>query len=132
MTSTSRHHRRAQCCGFTLIELLVVLAIMAMLLTISVPKYFQSLDKAKETVLVENLRLTREAIGRFYSDTGRYPQSLDELVTRKYMRTLPVDPITDSTTTWRIVHPDKSEEGLYDLKSGAPGRSRSGEPYSAL
>ena len=94
--------------GFTLIELLIVLAIVALMLTLAVPRYFQSIDVSKETVLQDNLRITRETIDKFYGDTGHYPKSLDELVEKKYLRALPVDPITESDTTWVIVPPENS------------------------
>jgi general secretion pathway protein G len=76
--------------GFTLIELLVVLSIIALLLTLAVPRYFNSIDVAKEAVLRENLHLVRETIDKFYADKGRYPESLDELVSEKYLRSLPL------------------------------------------
>ena len=75
--------------GFTLIELLVVLAIIAVLLTLAVPRYFNQIDGAKETVLRENLQVTRVAIDKYFGDLGRYPDSLDELVERRYLRSLP-------------------------------------------
>jgi general secretion pathway protein G len=119
--------------GFTLIELLVVLAIVALLLTLAVPRYFQSINTAKENILAENLRITRETIDKFYGDTGRYPQSLDELVEKKYLRALPFDTITESTTTWVIVPPDDTAKGnVYSITSGAPGNTRSGKPFSQL
>jgi len=119
--------------GFTLIELLVVLAIVALMLTLAFPRYFQSVDAAKETVLADNLRITRETIDKFYGDTGRYPKSLDELVEKKYLRALPVDPVTDSTSTWIIVPPDDADKGnVYDIKSGAPGKNRDGKPYADM
>ncbi len=117
--------------GFTLIELLVVLAILALLLTIAVPRYFRSIDLSKETVLKENLRITRSVIDRFYADAGRYPLSLDELVARKYLRDLPVDPITDSATNWIIVAPENGN-GVYSIHSGAPGTTHDGVPYNRL
>ena len=85
--------------GFTLIELLVVLAIVALLLTLAVPRYLPRVDGAKETILADNLRNTREIIDQFYADTGRYPDSLDQLVEKKYLRNVPVDPVTDSSAT---------------------------------
>jgi general secretion pathway protein G len=123
--------RRARRAGFTLIELLVVLAIIGTLLSIAVPQYFRSLDRSRESVLRENLRTTREAIDRFYGDLGRYPDALDELVTRRYLRGLPRDPITDSTQTWIAIAPPEGAGGgkLYDLKSGAPGRAPDGTAY---
>jgi general secretion pathway protein G len=119
--------------AFTLIELLVVLAIVSLLLTLAVPRYFQSIDTTKETILTENLRITRETIDKFYGDTGRYPDSLEELVTKKYLRAIPADPITESTTTWQIVSPEDSSKGkVYNIKSGAPGNNRQGKPYAEL
>lgn len=119
--------------GFTLIELLVVLAIVATLLTIAVPRYFSSVDRAKETVLVENLHTTRDAIGKFFGDAGRYPDSLDELVQRRYLRSLPHDPVTDSAETWVLSAPEAGYKGrVADLHSGAKGNTQDGRPYGSL
>ena len=119
--------------GFTLIELLVVLAIVALLLTLAVPRYFQSIDRSKETILVENLRLTRETIDKFYGDTGRYPESMDELVERKYLRAVPVDPVTESATTWILEPPGENAKGnIYNIRSGASGNTHDGRPFSDL
>jgi general secretion pathway protein G len=118
--------------GFTLIELLVVMAIIATLLTVAVPQYFNSVDRSKESVLRENLRTTREAIDRFYGDIGRYPEDLPELVTKRYLRALPVDPVAESRESWILVAPlDGTQAGrLYDLKSGAQGRASDGSVYA--
>ena len=116
--------------GFTLIELLVVLGIVALLLTLAVPRFFPSIDSAKETILADNLRNTRAVIDQFYSDTGRYPDSLEQLVEKKYLRALPLDPITESSTSWIVVPPDDPTQGeVYSIRSGAPGNDRSGKPY---
>ena len=117
--------------GFTLIELLVVLAIIATLLTIALPRYFSSVERSKEAVLRENLYVTRDAIGKYYADKGKYPESLEALATDKYLHKVPVDPITDSTTTWVIVPPEDPKKGaVYDLKSGAQGTGLDGTLYS--
>jgi general secretion pathway protein G len=119
--------------GFTLIELLVVLAIIALLLTLAVPRYFHTLDGSKESILAENLHATRDAIDKFYGDTGRYPDTLQELVDRHYLRTLPVDPVTESSSTWIIVAPDEQfKGGVYNIKSGAPGNNRNGVAFGDL
>jgi len=121
--------------GFTLIELLVVLSIVAMLLTITVPRYFNSMDASKETVLVENLRTTREAIDKFYSDTARYPESLDELVVKRYLRSVPSDPVLGASDAWILISPPNAaigKGGVYDLKSAATGLSRSGKAFNEL
>lgn len=116
--------------GFTLIELLVVMSIVALLITIAVPRYFSSVDRSKETVLKSNLATVREAIDKYYGDRGKYPDSLEELVNKRYLRSMPRDPITDSTTTWVIVAPrEAGGGGVYDLHSGAPGRARDGTEY---
>ncbi|MBS4095541.1 MAG: prepilin-type N-terminal cleavage/methylation domain-containing protein [Sulfuricella sp.] len=116
--------------GFTLVELLVVMAIIAMLLSIAVPRYYNSVDKAREAVLRENLALTRQALDKYYGDNGKYPDALDMLVTKKYLRSVPFDPLTDSTATWVIVSPDGPEKGMvFDIRSGAPGVARDGSEY---
>jgi general secretion pathway protein G len=117
--------------GFTLIELLVVMAIIAVLLTLAVPRYFGSLDKSKEAVLREDLFQLRDAIGKYYGDKGKYPESLEALASEKYLRKVPVDPITESATTWVVVAPeDPQKGGVYDVKSGAQGKSSDGSVYS--
>lgn len=117
--------------GFTLIELLVVLAIIAVLATLVAPRYFNQDIAAKEAVLRDNLRITREVIDKFYGDTGRYPESLTELVEKKYLRSLPHDPIAESSETWRIVDVPAGYKGaVYDIKSGATGNARDGRPFT--
>jgi general secretion pathway protein G len=117
--------------GFTLIELLVVLGIVALLLTLAVPRFFPSVDKTKETILAENLRTTRAVIDQFYADTGRYPESLEQLVEKKYLPRLPFDPVADTDAGWVVVPPeDPSRGNVYDLHSSAEGKGRNGKPYS--
>ncbi len=117
--------------GFTLIELLVVLAIIGTLLTIALPKYLHSVAHSREAVLHQDLRVMRTAIDQFLSDNGRYPASLDELVDRRYLRSLPADPVTESAQTWVAVRPpdEVATTGVYDVRSGAPGLSMDGTPY---
>ena len=108
--------------GFTLIELLVVMAIIATLLSIVAPRYFSSLDKAKEAVLRQDLGIMRNAIDQFYSDFGKYPIDLMELVDKRYLRNIPVDPFTESNKTWIEVPPKNPiETGVYDVHSGYSG-----------
>ena len=117
--------------GFTLVELLVVFAIIAVLLTIAVPRYYTSLDRSKEVVLKENLYQMRDAIGKYYADKGKYPESLATLESEKYLRKLPLDPITESTTTWITVAPeDPLKGGVVDVKSGAEGKALDGTEFS--
>ncbi|PXW88948.1 type II secretion system protein G (GspG) [Nitrosomonas sp. Nm84] len=116
--------------GFTLIELLVVMAIIATLLSLVAPRYFSSLDKAKEAVLRQDLGILRNAIDQFYSDFGKYPLDLEELVDKRYLRSIPVDPFTESKETWIAVPPKNlTEAGVYDVHSGYAGRASDGSFY---
>jgi general secretion pathway protein G len=116
--------------GFTLIELLVVMAIIATLLSLTMPRYFHSVDKSKEAALQADLNGMRDAIDKFYSDNGKYPETLEDLVSKKYIRSIPPDPITDSNQSWLIIAPEGSALGkVYDIKSGAPGNAIDGRPY---
>ena len=116
--------------GFTLIELLVALSIIALLLSIVAPRYFGSVSRTEETVLRENLHLMRGALDKYYADAGRYPDALGDLVAKRYLRNIPDDPITQSSTTWIVLPPDDPQKGaVYDVKSGAKGTGRDGKPY---
>jgi general secretion pathway protein G len=116
--------------GFTLVELLVVMAIIATLLTLAVPRYFGSVDKSKEAVLKQDLATLRDSVDKYYGDIGRYPDSLDDLVNKRYLRNVPVDPITESNATWVLVPPGDPGKGMvYDVKSGAQGRATDGSSY---
>lgn len=117
--------------GFTLIELLVTLTIIALLLSIVAPRYFSSVTHAQEVILKQDLALLRDAIDKFYADNGIYPSSLDDLIQKKYIRSIPVDPITDSSITWQITPPDDPSKGaVFNVSSGASGTGRDGTPYS--
>ncbi|WP_018410411.1 type II secretion system protein [Methyloversatilis thermotolerans] len=120
--------------GFTLIELLVVMAIIAVLLTIAAPRYFEHLDRSREATLKQTLAITRDAIDKFRGDRGVYPQNLQELVDKQYLRKLPFDPVTDSSETWIIVPPrdTATDTGVADLKSGAEGQTRDGVAFGEL
>jgi general secretion pathway protein G len=118
--------------GFTLIELLVVMAIIAMLLTIAVPRYVRSLQRSREAVLRQDLFALRESIDRFYGDTGRYPPTLAELVERRYLRSIPIDPIARAADKWILVSSEDPEDGgIKDVHSGAEGAGEDGVPYGA-
>ncbi len=116
--------------GFTLIELLVVLAIVALMASIALPRYFGSLQVAREQALQENLRVIRISIDRFKADKGRFPADLGELVTERYLRTVPVDPITESAQTWVPQPAEGDESGVADVRSGASGAGRDGRGFS--
>lgn len=117
--------------AFTLIELLVAMTIVALLLSIVAPRYFNSVGKAEEAVLKQDLVLMREALDKFHADTGKYPDALEELVSKRYLRKIPVDPITQSSASWVLVPPARSEKGgVFDIKSGAPGIARDGTAYA--
>ena len=116
--------------GFTLIELLVVLAIVATLLTLAVPRYFQHVERSKEAVLRENLATVRDAIDQYHADAGTWPPTLESLAEKRYLRAVPTDPITERSDTWRIVAPPDEESGIYDIHSGAEGTAANGQAYA--
>jgi general secretion pathway protein G len=118
--------------GFTLIEMLVVLAILAMLLTIVTPKFMHMLQRSKETSLRHDLLTMRDAIDKFYSDKNRYPETLDELVERQYLKAIPPDPITERMDTWVITLPPNIDEqgSVFDVHSGSALVAADGTPYA--
>lgn len=110
------HRQRA----FTLIEMLVVMTLIAMLLTLAVPHYFTALDSARLRVQAQNIATLRDAIDKFYADQGRYPQELDELVTKKYLRQIPLDPISEAAN-WVVIAPKDTADGnVYDVAPNPP------------
>ncbi len=132
-TATGRLRAAA---GFTIIELMVVMTIVVTLATIAMVQYRQSVQFARESVLRDDLFKIRDAIDQYYADKNRYPSSLEDLVSAGYIRTVPKDPITNSTATWREVpaEPDPNNPtatgGMYDVKSGAEGTGLDGSRYS--
>lgn len=119
--------------GFTLVEVLVVLAIVALLASLAVPRFFGGLQRAREAALVENLRVMRVAIDRFEADRGRLPESLDELVRARYLTKVPMDPVTESDRTWVLKpSPESGRPGVVDVMSGARGVADDGRAYSAF
>ncbi|GAC1548837.1 MAG: hypothetical protein NVS3B11_08260 [Collimonas sp.] len=105
--------------GFTLIEMVIVMAVIGLLLTLAVPRYFVALDDGKVKVQQQNLATVRDALDKFFGDQGRYPETLEELVQKRYLRSVPVDPITESPN-WIVIAPlDTSLSGVYDIQSAA-------------
>lgn len=118
--------------GFTLIEMLVVMTVVALLMTLALPRYFGSLERSRETALRENLKVMRVTIDKFQADKGRYPEQLEELVEHKYLRAVPVDPVTDTDKSWIAVPvKDAEQKGIADVKSGALGQDSSGRSYES-
>lgn len=132
--SRRRSQRQA---GFTLIELMIVIGIILILISFAVPNYQQSIVRAREAVLRQDLYSMRESIEQFTEDKLRGPQSLDELVSANYMKQLPLDPLTNSRTTWQVeqgdilLSIDQSDPGISDVHSGAPGVGSDGTAYSS-
>ena len=122
--------------GFTLIELLVVISMISILAAMGVVQYRNSVRRTQEATLKKNLFEMRDVIDQYYADKGKYPSSLDALVSDGYLRRIPIDPMTQSAETWETVpaEPDpanpSSEPGVYNVKSGAIGTSLDGTPYS--
>lgn len=116
--------------GFTVIELLVVLAAVAVLLSVAMPRYMDHVARARETALRHDLRAVRDAIDKFHADHSRYPANLEELVARRYLRAVPVDPIIERSDAWVKLPPGGGAGGLADLRSGAPGQASDGTPYA--
>jgi general secretion pathway protein G len=115
--------------GFTLVELMVVLTVIALLLSVVVPDYVGRVKRAEEAVLQENLTLMRDALDKHYADAGRYPKTLDDLVSKRYLRSIPNDPLTQQASWHVIAPPDPEKGGVYDVKSAAKGVGTNGKPY---
>ena len=105
--------------GFTLIELLVVFTLLALLLSIAVPRYLNTTDTAREKVRAQNMATLRDALDKFKADQGRYPLELAELVQKQYLRSLPSDPVSGSTSWTPMPHPAGIEPGIYDVSPPA-------------
>lgn len=128
-----------RCRGFTLIELLVVMAALGLLLAVAAPRYVEHVDRSRETVLRHNLAGLRDVVNKFYADRSRYPKDLQELVSERYLRQVPLDPLTDRVDSWVLVPPPGGQVGasggvpggVFDVRSGAPGKARDGTLYAS-
>lgn len=110
-----------------MIELMVALAILATILSVAAPRYFGNMDATKESVLREDLYVMRDAIDKYFADNGKYPDTLDDLVTKKYLRAVPTDPFTQSSHSWVVTAPsDPSLGAVFDVHSSAPNKARDG------
>ena len=115
--------------GFTLLELSIALSIATILVTLAYPSFTQSVVKAREAGLKQNLFVIRDVLDQFRADNGNYPDELADLVTSGYLKQMPVDPITRSNETWQQI-PDEEEGGVFDVRSGSELVSREGTPYN--
>jgi len=122
--------------GFTLIELMVVMVLIVTLASIGLAVYGNSITRAKEATLKEDLFRMRDAIDQYYADKNKYPASLESLVEDKYMRAVPVDPFTNSAETWQTTMSEpepgnpSAEPGVYDVKSGSEAIALDGSRYA--
>jgi len=125
--------RPARSGGFTLIELLIVISIIGILVTLAQPYYQRAVTAAKEATLKEDLFILRDVIDQYYADNGKYPQALNDLVDKKYIRRIPNDPITGSAETWTLVtitDDQGQQNGIFDVKSGSEATALDGTRYS--
>jgi general secretion pathway protein G len=131
-----KRERRAGLLGFTLIELMIVMAIIAILMSIAVPIYNRSITRAKESVLKNNLFTLRTVIDEYTYDKQKAPQSLQDLVSEGYLRQIPMDPMTGSAESWKVVMEDglnavnQTEPGIFDVRSGSDKNSLDGSAYA--
>ncbi|HZT32908.1 MAG TPA: type II secretion system protein [Bryobacteraceae bacterium] len=122
--------------GFTMIELMIVMSIIVILVSIALPLYQKSIIRAKESVLKNNLFTLRTLIDEYTYDKQKAPQSLQDLVTEGYLRDIPVDPMTGSNQSWKVIMEDalrsvnQTEPGIFDVRSGSDKTGTDGTPYS--
>ena len=136
MVAKVRSARRTGPAGFTMIELLIVISIIVVLASMGMTQYRNSVIRAREAVLKEDLFRMRDAIDQYYADRNKYPSSLDDLVSDGYMREVPIDPMTQSKDTWQPVNAEANvndataEPGIYDVKSGSDQSALDGTRYA--
>ena len=136
LTNRRKHGKTGSQQGFTLLELMIVMIIIGVLAAIAVPAYLQSVRKAKEAVLKEDLHTMRSAIDSYTVDKEKAPQTLDDLVEAGYLKAIPKDPITSRTDTWvpaqedMMMSIDQTQSGIDDVHSGAQETSTEGTAYS--
>ena len=135
--AANRRRRRCGANGFTLIELMIVMALIVVLASIGLAMHANSQTRAREAVLKEDLFRLRDAIDQYYADKNMYPQSLEALVSDKYLRAIPVDPFTQSADTWQTTMSESdpanpsAQPGIYDVKSGSDRTGLDGSEYSS-
>lgn len=115
--------------GFTLLELMSIVTIVGILVTLAVPSYRQSVVKAREAVLMRDLFTIRDLLDQHRADKGKYPGALDDLVKGGYLRAIPMDPFTRSTSTWQEIY-EETEGGVFDIHSGSDLVGTNGVPYN--
>jgi general secretion pathway protein G len=115
--------------GFTLLELMTIIVIIGILVTLAIPSYRGAVVKAREAVLKEDLFTVRDVLDQYRGDQGKYPPSLSDLVKSGYLRSIPVDPITLSNSTWQEVV-ESTEGGIFDIHSGSDMVASNGTPYN--
>jgi general secretion pathway protein G len=137
VTPTGRGRRiRRREFGFTMVELMIVMAIIVILVSLAIPQYQKALIRSKESVLKNNLFTLRQTIDEYTYDKQKAPQSLQDLVAAGYLRDIPMDPITNTNSTWHTIMEDalqsvnQTEPGIFDVKSGSDKTGLDGTPYA--
>jgi general secretion pathway protein G len=123
--------------GFTLIELMIVMSLIVILAGITISVNANGQTRAREAVLKEDLFRMRDAIDQYYADKDTYPPTLEDLVSAKYLRAVPVDPFTNSSETWQLTMSEidaanpSATPGVFDVKSGSERMALDGTPYNS-
>lgn len=119
-TISGKHHLK-EGNGFTLVEILIVISIMSLLLTLVLPRYFNSVAESKKQVQAQNIRVMQSSIDQYYHDKGVYPSSLETLVEAGYLKAIPLDPMTENNTSWVVEYKTvDGVQGVADVKSNPP------------